>query len=301
MASSGSVKVVFTAVGANLLIGISKFIVAGISGSSTMIAEGIHSLVDTFNGLLLFFGMKKAKVGPSEQHPYGKGMELYFWSFVVAMLVFVFGGAFAIYEGIHSLKAGGHKADSYLYHYIVLFIALALEGASLIYGLKTFKKANPNSTFIESIRKSKDASTIAVILEELAAVFGIVLALVGTALVELTGLVIIDAITSITIGCLLLMVSFVLASETKRLLIGEGVSIEEKKIIENILTSRPEIDRLIELRSMHFSLDEVLLTCIIDVQNDLSVGEWEEINKEIEAQLVEAIPQLKYIYLELNN
>jgi len=300
MAAGGSVKVVFGAVAANLLIAISKFIVASISGSAAMMAEGIHSFVDTSNGLLLFLGMKKSKSGPSEKHPYGTGMELYFWSFVVSMMVFVLGGAFAIYEGIHHLHSKGHEG-SYLYNYLVFGIAFLLEGYSLVYSVRIFKKQNKGVGMVSAIRDSKDAPTIAVILEEFGAVIGIIIATLGTFLTQMTGIAMIDGITSIVIGVLLLCISWILATETKRLLIGEGMSRSQVQGITSILEGHKVIDNVLEVKTMHLSIDSVVLNATVDVNDDMKVGDWEQENQQIEAELKKAYPMLEFVYLDVNN
>lgn len=299
--AGNSVKVVFSAVGANFLIGVSKFIVASISGSAAMMAEGIHSVVDTMNGILLFMGMKRSGQGPSEKHPYGTGMELYFWSFIVSMLVFVFGAALAIYEGVHAIQYPTPHEGSYLYNYIVFGVAFALEGASLIYGFKSFRRANTGLSFVDAIKKSKDSATIAVVLEEIGAVAGIIIATIGTILVQYTRNPLIDGITSITIGALLLVVAWILAKETKRLLIGEGLGEEDLAEIRKIIESYEVIDEIREVRSMYFSLEEVILTCIVDVNDDIRIGEWESINQEIEQRLTERFKKLRFIYIEVSN
>lgn len=297
MASGSGIKVVFGAIAANLIIGISKFAVFSISGSAAMLAEGIHSMVDSLNGVLLYVGIKKSKIKPSKQYPFGKGKEVYFWSFIVSMLVFLFGGVIAIYEGIHHVIEPVHHKGSFMWNYIVLIIAFIVEGASLLYGIKSFKKERKGKSFIKALRESKDASTIAVILEESAALMGIVIAIVGTFITQLTNNSLVDGITSITIGALLFAVAFFLAKETKGLLIGEGVNQDVEDNIKTIIMESNSVISILDFRTMYLSNTDLLIATHVDLKNNISSGSWEILSKEIEEKIRTKYPEVSYCYI----
>lgn len=297
MASGSGIKVVFGAIAANLVIGISKFVVFSISGSAAMLAEGIHSMVDSLNGVLLYVGIKKSKIKPSKQFPFGKGKEVYFWSFIVSMLVFLFGGVIAIYEGIHHVIEPVNHKGSFLWNYIVLMIAFIVEGASLLYGIKAFKKESEGKNFIAALRESKDASTIAVILEESAALMGIVIAILGTLITQLTNNPLVDGITSITIGALLLGVAFFLAKETKGLLIGEGVDEEMENEIKSIIIDSKSVLSILDFRTMYLSNTDLLIATHVDLKNNITSGTWEILSKEIEEKIRKKFPEVSYCYI----
>ena len=229
MAAGGSNIAIYSAIGANILIAISKFIAAFFTGSSAMLAEGIHSLVDTGNGLLLLLGINRSKQAPDKMHPFGYGKEVYFWSFVVSILVFSLGGGFALYEGIHALQ-DPHLIEDPTWNYVVLFAALVFEGTALYLSLKTFNKSRAGSgNLISSIIRSKDAATFAVIIEDSAAVAGLAIALLGVFLSQQLQNPYLDGTASVLIGILLLVVATFLARESKGLLLGES--------------ARPEVSR----------------------------------------------------------
>ena len=198
--ATGSTKAVFGAILANVLIAVSKFVAAFFTGSSAMVSEGIHSLVDSTNGLLLLLGIKRSKKKATTQHAFGYGLEIYFWSFVVAIFVFALGGGVALYEGIHHLIEPKSAEGNPWWNISVLVIAMLIEGSSLLYALKTFNAKNTSVGFIDSIRQSKDAATFSVIIEEIAALMGLFIALLGVLLVLFTGNIIFDAKAGIALN-----------------------------------------------------------------------------------------------------
>ncbi|MBO7701812.1 MAG: cation diffusion facilitator family transporter, partial [Eggerthellaceae bacterium] len=220
-----SPKAVIAAVLANIAIGIVKFIAAFISGSSAMISEGIHSIVDSGNGLLILFGMKRAERKPDLAHPFGYSMELYFWTLVVAVMIFALGGGLSIYEGIERLIeiTPDTKLGDPTLNYIVIAISAIIEGLSLRVALREFNAARGKVKPLRFIRDAKDPSLFTVVLEDSAALTGLLFAFLGTLLGHITGNPVFDGIASVLIGLLLAFVAVILLRETKGLLIGEGL------------------------------------------------------------------------------
>ncbi len=245
MASHGGSKIaVIAAVIANLLIAIVKFIAAAITGSSAMVSEGIHSLVDTGNGGLLLFGMKKAGRPADRDHPFGHGKELYFWSLVVAVSIFGIGGGMSLYEGISHIRhvAPGAVMSDPTVNYIVLGVSLIIEGFSFRVALKQFRIARGDLGSWEYIKRAKDPSTFTIVLEDSAAMLGLVFAFLGVFLGHTLENPYLDGIASMAIGVLLMAVAILLARETKALLIGEGADATTLAEIRDIV----EADELVE-------------------------------------------------------
>lgn len=297
MAGSNSKKAIIGAIVANTLIAISKFIASFFTGSSAMLSEGIHSLVDTANGFLLLLGIKRSKKEPDEKHPFGYGQEVYFWSFLVAILIFGLGGGFALYEGIHHTLHPSEPGNP-IWNYVVLTLAMAFEGVALHLALKAFKTSRGNLGFVEAIRKSKDSATFAVIIEDSAALLGLMFAMIGVTLAQLTGNGIWDGISSIAIGLLLFTVSAFLAKEAKGLLVGEGMRPEELVALENLLNNHAKINRFETPKSLHFGPEEILLALDIDFQDGLTTDELEQEIYLIEKEIAALNPKITKIYIE---
>lgn len=214
------IKVVIVALAANIAIALTKFSAAAVTGSSAMLSEGVHSLVDTINELLLLYGMKRAAKPPDKAHPFGHGRELYFWSFVVALLVLALGAGVSFYEGVsHLLNL--HAIERPLVNYIVLAASLVFEGASWWFTLKAFQRTKGKQGYFAAFRNSKDPTTFTVLFEDTAALIGLVIALLGVAGAQAFSLPQFDGIASLGIGTVLTISSILLARETKKLLIGE--------------------------------------------------------------------------------
>ncbi len=297
--SASSTKAVFAAILANVLIAIAKFIASFFTGSSAMLSEGIHSIVDSCNGLLLLLGIKKSKKEADETHPFGYGLEIYFWSFVVAIMVFALGGGIALYEGVHHLiEPNTEKAGSLWWNYGVLFAAIVIEGSSLIYALRDFKKANKGRGFIKSLRISKDAASFSVIIEETAAITGLLIALIGTLLVQFTGLVIFDAIASITIGILLSLVAFFMAYECKSLIVGESASQHEVQEIINILENKSFLQKFSKPKTLHFGPESILLAVDVDFKDNITSEQIEQHIRDMENDIKNQNVKIDRIYIE---
>ncbi len=304
MATGGSKLAIFASMAANLGIAIMKFIASFFTGSSAMLSEGIHSLVDTTNGILLLWGLKKSKVAPDSQHPFGHGKEIYFWSFVVAIFIFAFGGGVALYEGIkHLLEHTGevdHSHKMMYWNYGVLIGSLAFEGASLWIGWKEFRATHPTG-FVSALRQSKDAASIAVIIENGAAVIGLLIALIGVSLTYYFNNPDFDAWASVLIGLLLAFVAFFMAKETKHLLIGEAAIEEEITEIVDIFKQYDQLEAFGNIKTMHMGPNDIMLGANVNFKDDLTVGQIEPIIKEIKEKIVRQNPDIKHIFIETDS
>ena len=296
MAAGGSNIAIYGAIGANILIATAKFIGAAITGSSAMLAEGIHSLVDTGNGFLLLLGIKRSKRKPDKIHPFGYGKEVYFWSFVVSMLIFAVGGGFAIYEGIHALQNPSIARDPTI-NYIVLAAALVFEGSALYVALKAFNKAKTGSRNIfKNIIKSKDAATFAVIIEDSAALIGLLIALLGTFLSQQLQNPYIDGSASVLIGVVLLAVASFLARESKGLLLGESADEEVLSAIDEILKHNGNVETWNLPQTMHFGPNNILMAMEIDLVGGLDHVEAEQTLAKLRSEIKEKQPKIDRIY-----
>lgn len=301
MAAGGSNIAIYGAIGANTLIAISKFIAASFTGSSAMMAEGIHSLVDTGNGLLLLLGIKRSKQKPDKMHPFGYGKEVYFWSFVVSVLIFALGGGFALYEGIHAVQ-DPHVIEEPTWNYAVLTAAILFEGTALYLALKTFNKSRKNKrNLIRNIIKSKDAATFAVIIEDTAALMGLIIALLGVFLSQYLNNPYVDGIASMVIGLLLLAVATFLARESKGLLLGESATPETISEIEKILSENMNIKDWNLPQTMHFGPNNILLVVELDLIDDLNLEEAEKVMENLRSEIKHKHPKIRQVYIQTTN
>ena len=304
MAAGGSKVAIFASMAANLGIAVMKFIASFFTGSSAMLSEGIHSLIDTTNGVLLLWGIKRSKRKPDKLHPFGHGKEIYFWSFVVSIFVFSLGGGVAIYEGIKHLNEHHGTVDASLkmkyWNYAVLTGSLIFESISLWLAWREFRKSYPKG-FLTAMSKSKDAATIAVIIENGAAVGGLLIAIIGVTLTYYYENPVFDAWASIIIGVLLSAVALFMAVETKRLLIGESAVESEILSINNILKQFPYLESFGNIKTMHLGPEEILLGANINFKDDLTVKEIEPIVKEIKEKIVADNPKIKHIFIETDS
>ncbi|PWJ43267.1 cation diffusion facilitator family transporter [Sediminitomix flava] len=298
--AGSSKKAIFGAIAANTGIAISKFIAAGVTGSSSMLSEGIHSLVDTGNGVLLLVGIKRSQKPADAKHPFGYGKEIYFWSFIVAMLIFALGGGIALYEGIKHIIHPKELGDL-TWNYAVLVLAIIFEGTALKVALQEFNKTKGDKGFIQAIRDSKDSSTIAVVIEDTAALLGLAIALICLMLGQYTGNPHFDGIGSCLIGLLLISVSLFFASECKGLLVGEGLGSEDLAKIETILQINPNVEKYRRPLSLFFGPNEVLVNLDVDFKDGLTTPEMEETVDTIEKNIKTAIPTVNRIYIEAEN
>jgi cation diffusion facilitator family transporter len=288
-------KVLVVALAANLGIALAKFVAAAVTGSSAMLTEGVHSLVDSTNQLLLMYGQKRARKPADAQHPGGYGRELYFWSFVVALLVFALGAGISVYEGVlHFLEP--EPAVSPYIAYGVLAVAFLLEGGSTLAAFKEFDRARGGRSWWASLVSTKDATTVIVLLENGAAMAGLVIAAIGLALSQLTGDPRIDGAASVLIGLMLGVVAIFLAREAKGLLIGEAA---DPALVASIrrAVSREGVMGVGEIMTIHNAPDQIVAAVNVDFDNRLSAGDVERIIDDIERAVRCEFPAIYRIYV----
>lgn len=295
---AGSSKIaIYGAIAANSAIAVSKFVAAFFTGSSAMLSEGIHSLVDTGNGILLLFGIHLSQRLPDQKHPFGYGNEIFFWSFVVAILIFALGGGIAIYEGIQHL-IHPRQLENVHWNYVVLSLAMVFEGAALKVALKQFKARRGTKPFFRALIESKDSATIAVVVEDTAALLGLLIALLSVFLGQVTGWIYFDGLGSVLIGVLLVSVSWFFAVECKALLVGEGLDRENLEKIDSILVAEPRVIRHKHPLSLYFGPNEVLVNLDVHFEDGLTSDQIEETIDRIEASIKTAVPNVNRIYVE---
>ncbi|ABA58254.1 Cation efflux protein [Nitrosococcus oceani ATCC 19707] len=295
---SGRLLVIYGAIAANFFIAVAKFIAAYFSGSSAMLSEGIHSMVDTGNELLLLLGVKRSNKPADEQHPFGYGKELYFWSLIVAIALFGIGSGMSIYEGITHLLHPTEITDP-TWSYIVLGIAFVAEGISWIIALKELLASkNRDRSFWQALRISKDPSVFTVFCEDSAALAGVVVAFLGVYLGHTLNNHYFDGSASIVIGLILAAVALFLIYEGKHLLVGESADPQIVRHIHEIANTDPAVADLRRPLTMHFGPDQVLLNLDIKFRPNLSVAELENAVDRLEMKIRQAYPEIKRIYLE---
>lgn len=297
MASAGSKKVIIAALIGNALVAFSKFIAATITGSSAMFSEGIHSVVDTGNQALLLFGISRAKKPPTEEFPFGYGKEIYFWSFVVAMLLFSVGAGLSIYEGIHRIYAPTPISNPVV-NYIVLGLAICFEAVAWIMAYKQFSKEKGSWGIIEAVKREKNPTTFVVLFEDTAAIIGLLIALLGVFLSSVTGMVIFDGIASLVIGLILGLTAWWLAIETKGLLIGESANKEVVEHIRKLAMSNEGITHVNELLTLHMGPEYVLVNIAVDFKDHLSATEIENTVALLDATIKRKHPRVKRVFIE---
>jgi cation diffusion facilitator family transporter len=281
---------------ANLGIAVSKFVAAAITGSSAMLTEGVHSVVDSTNQLLLMWGRHAAKRAPDRYHPFGYGRELYFWSFVVAVLVFALGAGVSIYEGIIHIANPEH-AVSPIIGYGVLLVAFLLEGWSTLEAFQEFKAAKGNTGWFEAIRQSKDPPSFIVLLENGAAMAGIVAAAAGLFLAQITGNPFYDGAASVVIGLILGLTAFLLAYESKGLLIGEAAEPELVSGLARLVSEQKGVVAAGEVLTVHSSPDQVTAMVSVDFDDSISAADVEHIVCTIEEEATKHWPQVRRLYI----
>lgn len=295
---SGSKWVVLAALIGNGLIACTKFIAAGITGSSAMLSEAVHSVVDTGNQGLLLWGMKRAAKPADERHPFGYGMELYFWTFVVAILVFAIGAGVSLYEGIHKLSAPV-EIQRPMINYIVLAVAMLFESVAWAVAFREFRRQKGSKQgYFEAVRKSKDPTVFTVLFEDSAAMLGLIAALIGLLLAQWLGNPVFDALASIAIGIILSGTAMVLAYESKGLLIGEAASREVRDGIRRILGQERGILSINEILTMHLGPEDVLLTISLDFTDTMSSGDVEDNISRLETKIKGKYPEIARIFIE---
>ena len=287
----------YAALAANLAIAVTKFVAAGFTGSSAMWSEGVHSLVDTGNQALLLYGMRRAQRPPDARFPFGYGKEVYFWSFVVALLVFATGAGLSLYEGWRHLREPAELAHPII-NYVVLAIAIAVEGSSWMVAYRQFGRMRGQRGVVEAVRRGKDPTVIAVLFEDSAALGGLVVAAVGVALYHYTGNAIFDAAASLLIGVILAGTAFWLAFETKGLLIGESANREVVAEIQRLASRYPEVERVNEVLTMHVGPDYILAAVSLNIACDVPRNRVHAVMDELDETIKRTDSRLKRVFIE---
>ncbi|MGE4513457.1 MAG: cation diffusion facilitator family transporter [Chryseobacterium sp.] len=290
-------KSIYSALAANLLIAVTKFIAGAFTNSSSMISEGIHSTVDSTNQLLLLYGIKRSKKAPDESHPFGYGKELYFWSFIVSILIFGLGGALSIYQGIlHIIEPEVMKNP--FWNYIVLVLSLIFEGTSLLISLKEFNKTRNGAGWWDSIIKSKDPSSFLVVFEDGAAVAGLIIVMILMSISYSFQIPELDGIASILVGLILVFVSLILARESRSLLMGEGISPDTREKIVKLAEQDTAVLRTKNILSTYQSPEEIVLMLIIDFQDHLDTEEITMAVQRIRENIKKEFPLVRFVIIQ---
>ena len=297
MSASASTKVIYAALIGNAAISVTKFFAAFTTGSSAMLSEGIHSLVDTGNQILLLYGIKQAKKPADNDFPFGHGKEIYFWSFVVAILIFAVGSGVSIYEGVHHVLHPV-KIENPMVNYIVLGLALVFEGAAWYFAFKEFGKVKGKRGYIEAVQVGKDPSMFVVLFEDSAAMLGLLVAMLGIWLAQVTGNAIFDGLASIVIGLILGGTAIWLAIETKGLLIGEGANKETVASIRQLAESIDGVENVNELLTMHMGPDFILVNISVRFKRDQLTSELEVTIQQLDKAIKADHPTVKRVFVE---
>ena len=297
MSTSGGSKAIFAALAANLGIALTKFIAFLFSGSSSMLAESVHSAADSGNQLLLLLGGRKSRKQADRAHPFGYGRERYVYAFVVSIILFSVGGVFALYEGIEKIN-NPHPLEVWWLPMLVLVIAIGLEGFSLRTAIGESNPTRGKLSWLQFIRRAKAPELPVVLLEDTAALLGLVFAFAGVGLTVLTGNGVWDGIGTVFIGALLVLVAVILGIETKSLLVGEGATDEDLSKIENAITSSPEVEHLVHLKTMYLGPEEMLVGAKITLPAATTLTDIALAINAVEARIREAVPIARVIYLE---
>ena len=297
MAAGESTKVIVAALIANGCISIAKFVAAFFTGSSAMISEGVHSLTDTVNQILLLYGIKASKKPADKNFPFGHGKEIYFWSFVVAILIFAIGAGISFYEGIHHV-IHPKRVENPIVNYIVLGVSMVFESIAWLMAFKEFKTVKGNLGYFEAVQKGKDPSLFVILFEDSAAMLGLLVALGGIFIGQITGNFIYDGIASIIIGLILGGTAIWLAIETKGLLIGEGADEEVSNGIHGIISELTSVENVNEVLTLHMGPDFILVNVSVDFKNDLSAGEVENTIANMDKRIKEKFFRVKRVFIE---
>ena len=303
-----STSAIYTAAGANLAIAAAKFVGAFLTGSSAMLAEGVHSVVDTTNQILLLIGLKRSQRPATAKHPFGYGREVYFYAFIVALFIFLGGGAFAVYEGIHKIHYPEASADAVIFgrtipgfwvNLSILGFAVLAEGYSCAVALKAFWAEKGDREAITAIRRSKDPALFTVLIEDVAALLGLTVALAGVILAEWLQMPALDGWSSIGIGLILIGMAAFLMIETHGLLIGEAADPELVAAIRAVVRDEPGVHHVNTVLTQHLGPSDVLVNVSLDMDDTLNAGEVEAMVGRLDARLKAQIPAVKRVFIEI--
>ena len=297
MAKSSSKVVVYAALAGNLLVMLTKFIAAFFTGSSAMLSEAVHSTVDCGNQLLMLLGIQRAARPASVTHPFGHGLQLYFWTFVVAVLVFGVGAGVSILEGIGKIRAP-HPVDHIWVNYLVIGASLVFEGTTWLIAVRMFRQAKGSRGWLEAVKSSKDPTVFTVLFEDSAALLGLLTALLGIWLSQTLDMPVLDGVASIVIGLILAGTAAFLAWECQSLLTGEAAAPEVRRGIHKIVSDDPAVSRPNEILTMHFGPQDVLAALSLEFERDRPAAEVEAAVSRIEAKIKANHPEVTRVFVE---
>ena len=297
MASQGSRLAVIAALSANVCIAVAKFAAAAVTGSAAMLAEAIHSVADSGNQGILLWGMAVSRRHGGPLHPFGRGKEVYFWSFMVAVMLFVGGAVFSVQHGISAIR-DPHPVEGFGVSVAVLVGAIIIEGFSLLIAIRAFNRARGSRSMWRSVRDSKDAALLVILFEDSAAVGGLVAALAGVVASQVTGDPLWDALASILIGLLLGVVAVFLAFETKGLLVGEAAGRRDRAAIRAKVLGHRNVERVGRLLTMHLGPEEILVNLDVELVGGLAGQEVHRTVEELEEGIRSAVPASRNIFIE---
>ena len=294
---SSSKKVIVAALIGNSIISVAKFTAATITGSSAMLSEGIHSVVDTGNQVLLLYGLRQAQKPPDEMFPFGHGKEVYFWSFVVAILIFSIGAGISVYEGIGQIL-NPHAIENPMVNYVVLGFALVVEGAAWYLAFTEFRRIKGDLGYLQAVKRSKDPSVFLILFEDSAAMLGLLIAAIGVYLSTSLGYLWMDGVASITIGLVLAGTATWLAIETKGLLIGERANPEIVDGIRTLASSYSKVNKVHEVLTMHMGPEFILVNISVKFVDTATAVEIESTIEQIDRAIKSDYPRVKRIFVE---
>ncbi len=294
-------KVVKAALLGNGLIAISKFVAFGVSGSIALLAEAVHSVADTCNQALLLLGMGLSERSDPDRFPLGRAAERYFWAFVVSLVLFFLGGVYAIYEGAHKLAAPPEAPGSPVVPLIVLSVSVLFEGSSFMIALREFKKMRGDKPFRQALLDAKDPTIPVVLLEDAAAVFGLLVAMIAVISSHLSGTTFADGVGSITIGVLLCSIGVVLIYDTHSLIIGESATPAVRQQVYELTKATDGVEEVTQLLTMHLGPQSVLLALKVRFRAGCHVEDVERITDQIERRVREQLPEMKNIFVEADS
>jgi cation diffusion facilitator family transporter len=295
--ASSSKKVIYAALVGNGLIALTKFVATLVTGSSAMFSEGVHSVVDTGNQFLLLHGLRRSKKPPDEQFPFGHGKELYFWSFIVAIMIFAVGAGISAYEGVRHILHP-RPIEQPVVNYIVLAFAMMFEGGAWFFAWKEFAKARGSYGYFEAVHRGKDPSIFVVLFEDSAAMLGLIVAFFGVFLGQITGNPLFDGAASVVIGLILGATAIWLAYETKGLLIGESANPEVVQAIRDTVVDHRAIHHVNEILTMHLGPEFILVNLSVDFVDEATAEEVESTVAQLDRQLKQALPRVKRVFIE---
>ena len=288
---------IYSALAANLLIAVTKFIAGGFTNSSSMISEGIHSMVDTVNQVLLLYGLKRSHKPPDSTRPFGYGKELYFWSFIVSILIFGLGGGISIYQGIIHIIKPEPVTDPF-WNYMVLAMSAIFEGTSLIIAIKEFNKVRGGQSWWGAIVKSKDPSSFLVLFEDGAAVLGLAIVFVFMLIGHNYDMHYMDGVASVLVGLLLVFVSAILARESRSLLMGEGIAPQTQHRIRLLVEKDPAVIRVVNVLSTYQAPDDVILMLIVEFEPDIDTEDITASIERVRLAIKTMFPLIKLVFVQ---